>query len=175
MIPRKIRSTKLWNVEEDVGIITEVHYKRNQNNDTLPTDIRLLNVLKNEKVFELFIHWIDREFSLEIIVSFIEFVQFKQRLKLYITDTLDQTLGNNDDKEYVFYDEMLKSAIVYGHGSIELIKLNHTNNETKGNNSSTIELTENIESIQQKCEQKEETKQTEIVYEKKEITAESQS
>ena len=76
---------------------------------------RLRTTLGDEEKFEAFIHWMYREFSSEVILSFVEFVQFKQCIKEEIAaigGTVNQT--ENDRFDYSFYDKMPRSTIVYG-------------------------------------------------------------
>eukprot|EP01084_Bolivina_argentea_P059505 108680_1 len=117
-ILRKIKKTNLWNhakyIVDDLTIITEVHYKQKKNSQNIDVDDRLRNILRKEHHFELLVHWMYREFSLETISSFIEFTQCKHRLKLYIEDTLGKNVNNNDVQEYICFDQLIKSSIVYG-------------------------------------------------------------
>ena len=77
--------------------------------------------LNNQVRFEAFVDWMYREFSSENILSFIEFVQFKQWIRSQIQKTGGQTGGpgneatdSSDDKfNFTFYGKMPRSSIVY--------------------------------------------------------------
>eukprot|EP01084_Bolivina_argentea_P046516 85668_1 len=84
---------------------------------------KLLNVLKNEKKFEAFVHWMYREFSSETILCFIELLQFKQLLKEKIIVSNDVISEQQNvrkmkgKREYILYENIPKSSIVYGNDS----------------------------------------------------------
>lgn len=87
----------------------------------------LRSYLRNEAKFEVFVDWIYREFSSEILLSFIEFTQFK----LYVEAALNRTEAvkrNSRSRrssrrmssvdvawkmDYVLYDAIPQSSIVY--------------------------------------------------------------
>merc|ERR1712176_1232649 len=75
------------------------------------TDQRMRQMLMNEEKFEDFIQFMIKEFSSESILSFVEFVQFKQRM----IESLDggKTSGVVWDN-YVLSDALPQSSIVFG-------------------------------------------------------------
>lgn len=93
-------------------------------------EIKMRETLKDERRFEVFIDWMYREFSSEVMLSVIELVQFKQYLKDcgLITDT-DNEEGVN------FYRKMPRSTIVYGVPtlrSISMLKSDSAGDEETG-------------------------------------------
>lgn len=75
---------------------------------------RLKAIMLKEEKFGQFVHWMYGEFSSESILSFIEFVQFKQRA-IEVLQELPEfaTEQKNQECPYKFYSKIPKSSIVY--------------------------------------------------------------
>lgn len=85
---------------------------------------RILETFKTEVEVEAFIDWMYREFSSESILSFIEFVQFKQWVKQRIRTSGGMAISlESDPADYQFYDKIPKSTIIYGNvtASVEMV------------------------------------------------------
>lgn len=81
-------------------------------NGTRTLDSKLREIFGDELLFEAFMAWMYREFSSEVLLSLIEFVQFKALLK-----------GSqiNEKENIVFYSEIPKSTIVHSTDGIPAI------------------------------------------------------
>ena len=66
-------------------------------------------MLSDEDEFELFVHWIYKEFSSESILCFIELVQFRH----YLISEMKKIYHQDIEQEYVFYANIPKSSIVH--------------------------------------------------------------
>ena len=106
-IPWKVHLMKEW---DDEGRITALNLEHS------PGDFRetLQAILIDEQKCEAFIDWMYREFSSEAILSFVEFVQFRQFVKEETgkTDGVE-IAGVSDHYEFALYDGMPKSTIIY--------------------------------------------------------------
>ena len=71
----------------------------------------LQQILNDEQKCEAFVDWMYREFCSEVILSFLEFVQFKK----YVKEEIERMSITEDADPYDFtlYDGMPKSTIVY--------------------------------------------------------------
>ena len=72
---------------------------------------KLRETLNDEQKCEAFIDWMYREFSSEVILSFLEIVQFKQFVKEQIGKIC--VAGDADPYDFELYDGMPKSSIIY--------------------------------------------------------------
>ena len=76
---------------------------------------RLRKTLQDESEFQLFMDWMFREFSSEVLLSVIELVQFQALLKEYgqttaaSSEEVDRTFG----EQIVFYRTIPRSSIVH--------------------------------------------------------------
>ena len=119
-ISLKIASHRAWiGTEESEEImmaeIVEVS-RRSVTSDVTTVSPRsfmddLCCTVRDATKFEEFVAWILREFSSEIILSFVEFWQFKQRLKELLE--LDPDVGDVGGSELGLSDEIPKSTIVF--------------------------------------------------------------
>ena len=75
----------------------------------------LQEILSDEQNCEAFIDWMYREFCSEVILSFLEFLQFRNYVKDEIgkTNRADIPVTDSDPFGFILYDEMPKSSIVY--------------------------------------------------------------
>ena len=139
-IPTKILRKSMWrkrvqsNSNDEAFLVdiieNEEDTETNTESTATPKQEQLADYLKDEAKFEVFIDWIYREFSSEILLSFIEFTQFK----LFVKEALRRkdvengrhrkgrrslrrvhstTDANGDAMEYVLYDAMPRSSIVH--------------------------------------------------------------
>ena len=106
-IPWKVHLMKEW---DDGRRITALDL------DHSPGDFRetLQAILIDEQKCEAFIDWLQREFSGEVILSFLEFLQFRKFVKDEIgkTDGMYDT-GDMDPYDFALYDAIPQSTIVY--------------------------------------------------------------
>ena len=118
-IPRKILKSNIWRKESfdpDLYVQNSIASMSSSPNDIDPdslTDL-LHHTLQNEDRFELFIQWMNREFSSEAALCFIEMVQFKQCFMDYIRQK-DGSISHDYDTKYIdlLYDAVPKSSIVF--------------------------------------------------------------
>ena len=77
---------------------------------------KLKVTLDDEDKCEAFVDWMYREFSSEAILSFLEFIQFRKYVKKQIgeVDGSAVPVGDSDIYDFVLYDGMPKSSIIYG-------------------------------------------------------------
>ena len=92
---------------------------------------KLRNTLIDEHKCEAFIDWIYREFSSEVILSFLEFVQFKKYIKEQIGKIC--VAGDEDPYDFQLYDGMPRSTIVYDSSRLE-----HTTTPTSRQSVSSV-------------------------------------
>lgn len=142
-IPQKIQRTQQWNTplrvhrqqqrqrhrqrqQNEVMMVRlhSLHSERHEKTEKLSPHIamtpttsiasKLRSTFGDETKFENLVDWIYREFCSEIILCFIEMVQFKQRVKEYMTS---KGVSSGDDVlEFELYPEIPKSSIVWrGH------------------------------------------------------------
>merc|ERR1712228_143961 len=117
----KIKSNKIWSHarERDNGsIILDMmtfHETTSTADDAPKTTIeqRMRQMLLDEQQFEDFVQFMIKEFSSESILSFVEFVQFKQRLIDYMNL---KTMTTDDGKfeNHLMSEGIPKSSIVHG-------------------------------------------------------------
>ena len=84
----------------------------------------LKGLLIDEQKCEAFIDWMYREFSCEVILSFIEFVQFRK----FVMDEIKKVDGSDisadpDPYDFAFYDGMPQSTIIYDSFGFDQIAL----------------------------------------------------
>ena len=110
-IPYKVRMMKEWNPKN-----TTSELERTESPGTFREKLR--ETLSDEQKCEAFIDWMYREFCSEVILSFLEFVQFRNYVKAEIrkTDGNDVVAGDSDPYDFVLYDGMPKSSIIYDSG-----------------------------------------------------------
>ena len=101
-IPKKILSTETWGKQNKFNEMLEI-------DETKSITQRFQETLLNETNFEPFIHWMYREFSSEVILCFIELVQFKE----FLIKRVEETSQEQIECEYSFYENMPKSSIVF--------------------------------------------------------------
>ena len=91
-------------------------------NKDLYENIKLSSVIQNGKSFDLFMIHLSMEFSMECLLSFVEFVQFKQHMYNHITINNTYTISESEKDKYIGFDQDLdikfpdnvpKSSIVY--------------------------------------------------------------
>merc|ERR1712003_173997 len=77
--------------------------------DEAPDKPKLLEILRDEEQFELFIQFMFRDFTSEAILGFIEMVQFKECFvdEMEFADSVDCAYMHS------LYDNVPKSSIVY--------------------------------------------------------------
>ena len=76
---------------------------------------KLQETLNNEQQCEAFIDWMYREFCSEVILSFLEFMQFRNYVKGEIkkTERDDIFAVNSDPFDFALYDGMPRSSIIH--------------------------------------------------------------
>jgi len=129
-ISRKILSNNVWRRQSlmnkmDDSNMMELSIEHDKNIKTASNrEDRFLETLQNENKFEAFVQFVYREFNQEILLCFIELVQFKAALIGFKKKNSDTIKG--EDIEYQFidllYGDMPKSSIVEkksGHDGIE--------------------------------------------------------
>lgn len=128
-MPRKILSMDAWGKElmqhSDLQIMTEIlsstkrslsdasNKTRSRVNTT--TDTRLREILGNQEEFESFVIWMYREFSSESVLAFIELVQYKQYIIMYIQQKEPEIDISTIDIgcQYRLYDKIPKSSMIW--------------------------------------------------------------
>ena len=107
LIPWKVSTMKEWDDTESTSKL-ELKHSPGHFRETLQA------ILIDEQKCEAFIDWMYREFSSEAILSFVEFVQFRQFVKEEIgkTDGLNITVVSSP-YDFALYDGMPKSSIIY--------------------------------------------------------------
>ena len=111
LIPHKISKMTEWNPED-----TNLELERTGPSGTFREKLR--ETLSDEHKCEAFIDWMYREFCSEVILSFLEFAQFRNYVRSEIrkTDENDVVAGAADSYDFVLYDGMPKSSIIYDSG-----------------------------------------------------------
>ena len=105
-IPRKVAIME-WDEE---GHIAKVEME-NSDGDFRRT---LKGILIDEQKCEAFIDWMYREFSCEVILSFIEFIQFRKFVREEIRKSGGSDMSADPDPyDFAFYDGMPRSTIIY--------------------------------------------------------------
>ena len=101
-IPKKILSTETWGKQNRYKAMIEI-------DETKSRTQRFKEILLNEEKFESFIHWMYREFSSEVILCFIEFVQFKH----YLSKLIEEESQEQIECTFRFYENIPKSSIIF--------------------------------------------------------------
>ena len=106
-IPWKVSTMKEW-IEGGHMVTLEMQHSSGDFRKTMQL------ILNDAQKCEAFIDWMYREFSSEAILSFVEFVQFRQFVKEEIgkTDGLNITVDSSP-YDFALYDGMPKSSIIY--------------------------------------------------------------
>ena len=114
-IPSKIRSMNAWNGKHKMMRLKQSKTTKKQRGKQPVNYLKKLRqTLNDEAKFQTFIDWMHREFSSEVILSFVEFIQFKQWLKEEIRKPGGMAVSRSADKfDYKFYHKMPRSSIVY--------------------------------------------------------------
>eukprot|EP01084_Bolivina_argentea_P082814 149951_1 len=102
-ITRQISSDDRWNKKLN---LMQTNIKSNTNEID-----QLKMIFCDEHKFELFVHWMFREFSSETILCVIETIQFK----LYLIDIIKNEYKENMECQYKFYKNIPQSSIIYAH------------------------------------------------------------
>ena len=110
VIPRKILQSGIWGKES----FHEINSTNSRDIDPDSLTDLLHQTLQNEEKFELFVQWMNREFSSEAALCFIEMVQFKQCFIDYIKQK-NGSFSHDYDTKYIdlLYDTVPKSSIVF--------------------------------------------------------------
>ena len=111
-IPRKISMMSEWN-----AVCCNSPTVSNIGGSSGSFREKLRKTLVDEHKCEAFIDWIYREFSSEVILSFLEFVQFKKYIKEQIGKIC--VTGDEDPYDFELYDGMPRSTIVYDSSQLE--------------------------------------------------------
>ena len=115
-IPHQIRKMNVWNGKDKMMRLKQSKIAKKQRGKH-PVDylMKLRETLNDEHKFQMFIAWMYREFSSESILSFVEFIQFKQWLKQEIRKSGDSVGSLTEDEfDYKLYRKIPKSSIIYG-------------------------------------------------------------
>lgn len=169
---------KQKNIKLFSSISSAISSKTNSSEITNRDDLTLIDVLRDEKFFDLFMDHLQCEFSIEIILSLIEFIQF-QRSVYEFARTInafqyDENFIPIDDEWRIIYDffhipaTIPKSSIVYGelkndeialckHLALNSSSINsnfmeeiQTNEDENDENNDLMEIQENDPEIERK-------------------------
>eukprot|EP01084_Bolivina_argentea_P230406 388661_1 len=130
-IPKKILSQTVWNEKRRYSNTEKMIIEMNSSDKDEDTSVheKLRNVLKNQNDLESFIEYLLHEFSQELILSFIECVQFKQYFnelcmqydhKFDSQHIVSSLTSNIDDNNFELDGSIPKSAIVYTVNNLDL-------------------------------------------------------
>ena len=96
--------------------------------------ISLTDILRNEGALDLFMQHLSREFSIEIMIAFIEFTQFR----FFLLDNVKclKEFKNRIPKHktrlnHIFYDEIPRSSIIYNIQTDTIVSQIHKNKRRK--------------------------------------------
>ena len=107
-VPRRVKSMPQWNGGRHLVMRLEMEHSSGDFRRTLR------GILIDEQKCEAFIDWMYQEFSSEVILSFLEFVQFRKFVKEAIGDTDGSDISAEPDRyDFMLYDGMPQSTIVY--------------------------------------------------------------
>ena len=105
-VPRKVTMME-WDEGGHIAMLEMEH----SNGDYRKT---LKGILIDEQKCEAFIDWMYREFSCEVILSFIEFIQFRKFVKDQIRKSGAGDMSADPDRyDFAFYDGMPRSTIIH--------------------------------------------------------------
>ena len=107
VIPRKVSAMTEWDEGGHIAML-EMEVSSGNFQETMH------KILMSEQKCEAFIDWMYREFSSEVILSFLELIQFRKFVKEEIrkTDEVDID-GDSDPYDFDLFDGMPQSTIIY--------------------------------------------------------------